>query len=218
MTVLRRWAPRLLRFAGWSFAVLFVLLGSYLSIIRPWHIRWGATDEEFRRAMPGDEFIPDATLNTTRAITIQATPEEIWPWLVQMGYGRAGWYSYDRLDNHGRPSATRIIPELQRKLQPGEFLVKEQGHGFKIMAVEENRYVVLGPQISWALALYPQSDGSTRLVERLRAKYHWTHPQGIVLAGMLDVGDFIMMRKMLLNLKARVEAQRRARPSAAEKL
>ena len=208
MTTSRRWVRALLRFLGWSFLSFLIVLTVYLFVVRPWHIRWGATDEEVRRAMPGDENIPDATLDTTRAITIQARPEEIWPWLVQMGSGRAGWYSYDRIDNGGHPSADHIIPELQIPLKPGDMLTTNP-HGFKIMAVEENHYLVLGPQISWAIALYPQSDGSTRLVERLHARYYWRRPMGIVWAIMLDVGDFIMMRNMLLNLKGRVEAQPR---------
>lgn len=73
------------------------------------------------------------------------------------------------------------------------------------MAVEPNRFLVLGPQIAWTFGLYPQADGTTRLVERLRARYHWHSPRGIVFAAALDFGDCIMMRKQLLNLRARVE-------------
>jgi hypothetical protein len=71
----------------------------------------GATDQEVRRAMPGDQLIPDAA-STTRAITITAPPEQVWPWLVQLGYGRAGWYSYDWIDNDGHPSADRAALRL----------------------------------------------------------------------------------------------------------
>ena len=81
---------------------------------RRWHLQWGATDQELAMALPGDEMVQRPHFNFTRAVTIQARPEEIWPWLVQIGYGRAGWYSYDLLDNLGRPSAERIIPELQQ--------------------------------------------------------------------------------------------------------
>ena len=183
--------------------VLTILV--YLALIRPWHLHWGATPEEVSRPMPGDSLIVDASLNTTRAITIRARPEQIWPWLVQMGPGRGGWYSYDRLDNSGRPSAERIIDEWQVTLQPGDSLGIGSGPKFQVMAVEPNRYLVLGPQISWAMALYPQADGTTRLVERLRAKYYWSNVRGAVFAVFLDVGDFVMMRKMLLTLKERVE-------------
>jgi hypothetical protein len=85
--------------------------------VQPWQHRWGATDEEVGAAMPGDDLIPDAA-STTRAISIAAPPEQVWPWLAQLGFGRAGWYSYDWIDNDGQPSADRIIPELQQ-LQVG---------------------------------------------------------------------------------------------------
>jgi len=87
--------------------------GAYLPFIRPWQLRWGATDEELKRPMPGDEIVTRPTFNATRAVTIWARPEEVWPWIVQMGVTRAGWYSYDLLDNLGRPSARRILSQLQ---------------------------------------------------------------------------------------------------------
>ncbi|HEY6410844.1 MAG TPA: hypothetical protein VIY29_25605, partial [Ktedonobacteraceae bacterium] len=90
-----------------------VALGVYLRFLRLWQLRWGATDEEVARATPGDDVVKQPTLNATRAVTIQARPEEIWPWLVQIGITRAGWYSYDWLDNLGKPSAQRILPQFQ---------------------------------------------------------------------------------------------------------
>jgi hypothetical protein len=82
-------------------------------LIRRWHLRWGATDDEVTAAMPGDDVVRDASFNATRAITIDAAPESVWPWLVQIGYGRAGFYSYDLFDNGARPSAERLLPEHQ---------------------------------------------------------------------------------------------------------
>jgi hypothetical protein len=76
-------------------ALAAMTLGVYLRFIRPWQLRWGATDEEVARAMPGDDVVQRATFNATRGVTIQARPEQIWPWLVQMGFNRAGYYSYD---------------------------------------------------------------------------------------------------------------------------
>jgi hypothetical protein len=81
-------------------------------VYRPWHMRWGATPEEQRHPMPGDDLVPAASFAPTRAVTVTAAPEDIWPWLVQVGFGRAGFYSYDLLDNLGRPSTWRIVPEL----------------------------------------------------------------------------------------------------------
>lgn len=196
----------LVRITRWGLIAFLVVLAGYLAILRPWHLRWGAVPEEVSRAMPGDDIILDASLNTTRAITIRATPEEIWPWLVQMGYRRAGWYSYDRIDNGGRPSANRIIAELQVRLKPGERLPGGPEKAFRVMSVEPYRSLVLGPQISWSFGLYPQSDGTTRLVERLRARYRWNEPRSYPFIAALDVGDFMMMRKPLLTLRERIEA------------
>ena len=78
-------------------------------LYRHWHLRWGATNAEAAAAMPGDEIVPDASLTATRAITIAAPPEQVWPWIVQIGTGRAGFYSYDLFDNATRPSADRIL-------------------------------------------------------------------------------------------------------------
>lgn len=90
---------RLVTMLGWLGLAIGALgtiavLVAYRLWIRPWQHRWGATDQEVRRAMPGDDHIPDAA-STTRAITIAAAPEQVWPWLVQLGYGRGGWYIYD---------------------------------------------------------------------------------------------------------------------------
>jgi hypothetical protein len=178
---------------------------SYVLVIRPWHLHWGATASEAARPMPGDSLIPDPSLNATRGITIAARPEQIWPWLIQMGPGRGGWYSYDRLDNRGRPSADSVVPAWQVPLRPGDSLGVGPGPRFQVMAIAANEYLVLGPQISWTFALYPQPDGTTRLVERLRARYHWGSVRGALFAAVLDLGDFIMMRKQLLTLRERIE-------------
>lgn len=82
-------------------------------LLRPWHRTWGATPAEVAAAMPGDELLPHAQYRSTRAITISARPHDVWPWLVQVGCRRAGWYANDLLDNFGRPSSRTIIPELQ---------------------------------------------------------------------------------------------------------
>jgi hypothetical protein len=83
-------------------------------LYRRWHLHWGATLAEARAATPGDALVPVSHFTATRAITIEARPSEVWPWLAQAGYGRAGFYSYDLLDNLGRPGATAIMPQWQR--------------------------------------------------------------------------------------------------------
>lgn len=96
-------------------ALVVVVVGSGFFVLsyRPWQLSWGATREELVRRMPGDEVVPCPTFNTTRAVTVGAKPEDIWPWLVQIGFGRGGWYSYDIFDNLGRHSTERIIPAFQ---------------------------------------------------------------------------------------------------------
>ena len=89
-----------------------VVAAVYIRYVRPWQLTWGATPAEVSRPLPGDELVTHPTFNATRAITIAAPPEDVWPWLVQVGLTRAGWYSYDLLDNLAHASARRIIPEF----------------------------------------------------------------------------------------------------------
>ena len=81
--------------------------------LRRWHMRWGATDAEVAAPMAGDDIVLPSTFTATRAITIGAPPEDVWPWIVQMGYRRAGFYTYDVVDNGGYPSADRVLDEYQ---------------------------------------------------------------------------------------------------------
>jgi len=87
--------------------------GIFACWVRPRLLRWGATDEEVSGAYPGAGFVPGGERAATMAITIDAPPERVWPWLVQMGWDRGGWYSWDRIDNAGRPSAAEVHPEWQ---------------------------------------------------------------------------------------------------------
>jgi hypothetical protein len=102
---------------------------------------WGIDPEEGRRALPGDDLVPDAEAIDTRGIDIAAAPSEVWPWLVQMGYGRAGWYSYDQLDMN-KPSADRIMPELQA-LAVGDIVPTHPGGGFEVREIDPDHALVL---------------------------------------------------------------------------
>jgi hypothetical protein len=163
---------------------------------------------EAMRSLPGDELVAGAKIRWNHAITIRAHPADIWPWLVQMGCRRAGWYSYDGLDNGGVPSAERIVPGLQR-VQAGDIfpMTPKAQDRFVVRVVEPDRALVLGDdagQMSWAFVLEPAGEMSTRVITRSRGTI-----DRLALGLMLNVFwhplDFGMQRRQLLNLKRLVE-------------
>lgn len=188
-----------------------LLLGvAFFTVYRPWHSRWGATDEDIALEMPGDHLIQRPTFNVTRAITVKARPEEIWPWIVQIGFKRAGFYSYDLLDNLGRPSAERIIPELQN-IEVGTWIpmsgkVSEET-AFRVKAFEHNRWMLWEKAAStWAWKLHAVDEKTTRLIIRLRCRYRWTKPTILTDLLLMEIADFPMMRKSMLGIRERAES------------
>jgi hypothetical protein len=190
------------------------LLAAYLKFVLPWALRWGATEEEAARPLPGDGLVTKADYVATRAITIDAPPRDVWPWLVQIGSGRAGWYTYDRLDNAGVPSATEIIPELQQ-LEVGDLIPMVAGKdiGVRVKELEPDHRMLWWDEqgeYSWEWVLEPV-DGRTRLLNRLRVTRHpWTRKMLYELVAVN--GDVVMQRKLLRGIKQRAErlaAQRR---------
>lgn len=197
----------------------------YRHAIRPWHIRWGATDEEVARSMPGDDLISDANLCTTRAITIAAPPKKVWPWLAQIGQGRGGFYSYDLLENltgldiH---SMDQIVPDLQ-DLRVGDTIpVEPEGSGFQIASLEPERLLVgyidgelggeigdffgqIGAASTWVFQLEPILDRATRLVVRWRAYWprSWSPPH-LIVGLLIEPVEFIMEQKMMRGIRDRV--------------
>jgi hypothetical protein len=163
--------------------------------------------------MPGDQLITRPTFNATRAVTVAAPPSMIWPWIVQIGFGRAGWYTYDLLDNFGRPSATRIIPELQH-LQAGDVVPfyrgigAPEGVGLTVKALQSEQWVLWWDDktrdTTWAWALYRVDEQRTRLITRVRMRYRWTRPS-ILFSLLVEFADLVMMRKCLLGIKQRAE-------------
>jgi len=186
-----------------------VSLVGYLRFIRPWQLRWGATDEEVARAMPGDDVVQHPTFDATRAVTVKARPEEIWPWLAQIGITRAGWYSYDLIDNLGRPSARRIIPELQHVAVGDVIPMSPDGkQGLRVKAFEPNQWMLWWHDkgdSTWCWGLSPLDSSHTRLITRVRIQYRWTSPS-ILFNLPLDVMDIVMMRKCMLGIKQRAES------------
>jgi proline iminopeptidase len=133
----------------------------YTVAARPRILRWGATDEEVRQPYPGAEIIPGGKRGATTAVTIQAPPSEVWPWLVQTGCDRASWYSWDRLDNGGVPSADRIHPEWQRISIGDHLSSKPDGSAwFEVAALEPQRFLAL--RASLDLRGHPFDSGTSR--------------------------------------------------------
>lgn len=188
--------------------LLVLTLPAYLLWVRPWQLRWGATEEEINRPMPGNDLVQRPTFNATRGVTVHARPEDIWPWIVQIGCGRAGWYSYDWIDNLGFPSSERIMPEFQH-IEVGDLVpFRPDGKmGMWVRGMEPNRWVLWTDakgEATWCWGLYPVGEKQTRLVTRLRVRYNWKS-QWMIYFILQDVGDIVMMRKCLLGIKRRAE-------------
>ena len=199
-------------------ATLFVILGVsalYWFPIRRWMNQWGAAPSDLTRVMAGDDLLPDPTYSGTTAVIIDARPEHIWPWLVQLGYQRGGLYSYDWLDRLfgylDRPSATRILPEFQH-LAVGDRIPLGQGPSWPVAVVEPHRALVLdmrnmgGLDWVWQFGLYPVEENRTQLVSRSRVRARTTLMR--LLTHAIEPAGFIMTRRMLLGLKQRAEALR----------
>ena len=180
----------------------------YLRFARPWQLRWGATDSEATCSLAGDEIVTSPTFYATRAVTIQAQPEHIFPWIAQIGVTRAGWYSIDLLDNLGRPSAEVILPEFQHSHVGDVIPMSPDGKsGMYTKDFVLNQWMLWGDKggdMTWVWDLYPIDDTHTRLITRIRMKYHWLSPK-IVFELLVEFTDIIMMRKCMLGIQHRAE-------------
>jgi hypothetical protein len=197
------------------------LTAVYWLPVRRWFHRWGTTPEELERVMPGDALIPNPTKIDTGALTVNAPPEDIWPWLVQMGQGRGGLYSYDWLDRLfgflDRPSATEILPEFQR-LAVGD-KIRWGREELTVEVLEPLRALVLfdqghGMKWVWQFGLFPIDDQRTRLISRGTEWTPNTAPYWLFLR-VSEPTAFIMTRRFLLGVKQRAEALRASEPSGS---
>jgi hypothetical protein len=202
--------------------VILALTLVYWFPVRRWFGRWGTTHEDRKRVMAGDAVIANPTHLATHALTVDAPPEDIWPWLVQMGYQRGGLYSYDWLDRLfgylDRPSANRVLPEFQH-LAAGDMIPLGRGRGFPVTAIEPRRALVLSDTIDgfqwvWQFGLYPLDEGRTRLVSRGTQRYVNTIGAWLFMR-VMEPAAFLMTRRMLLGVKQRAEALRAARTGAS---
>ena len=182
-------------------------------VLRPWYSKWGATEAEVSGSLPGDEVVAKPVLTTTRAITIHAPAETIWPWLVQIGQGRGGWYSYERLENVvgcEMDNADHILPEHQQLAVGDKVRLVPEGRGpfFLVTAIEPGRAIILGgndPPTTWSFVLDPLADHSTRLIIRFRQDFERTTANVVSWRVFTEPINFWMERKMLQGIKSRVE-------------
>jgi hypothetical protein len=190
----------------------FMVFAVVTPFLRPWRTRWGATDAEVKKKLPGDELMPHPKWGFTHAVTIKAPVAEVWPWIVQMGQGRAGFYSYELLENlvgcdiH---NADRIIPEFQH-LEVGENIKLHPKAPVPVAIVEPNYALVLHYEAdfssNWMWVLEKVDERTTRLISR------WCGDYSPGLKNRLSYGpclmepiEFNMSRKMLLGIKQRAE-------------
>lgn len=207
-------------------------VGVYAAAVRPRLLRWGATDVEVTAPYPGAELIPGGRRSATMAVTIDAPPSAVWPWLAQMGCDRAGWYSWDRLDNSGVPSAERIHPEWQDVAVGDRWLSMSSGATwFEVAAVEPERFLALRAPIDlhggrpfdvsrarpraysdsiWAFLLDELPGERTRLMV---SGYAADHPRlllALVNFVVAEPAHWIMQMRQFANLKRRAEQSRQA--------
>lgn len=200
-----------------NLAFLFVVAGVgagvvlYWFALRPWFLRWGATAAEIEASLPGDDVILQPHHVATRSVTINAQVEDVWPWLAQIGYQRAGLYAYDRI---GRlrgtlagPSAMRIIPRFQR-LRVGDMIPMGSRPGWRVEGLQPNHFLLVHiheptMEYTWAWVLNELDESHTRLVLRIRSRL--TRPLLAPLFYLSDAGSFLTTRKHLLGVKQRAE-------------
>ena len=195
---------------------VFALAAGYWFPVRRWFGRWGTTTEERARVMPGDALILDPTDMSMQALTVDASPGYIWPWLAQIGYGRGGLYSYDWLDRLfgflDRPSANRVLPEYQQLAVGDKIPWDGRGTELTVGVVEPRRGLALSCEVGgftwvWQFGLYPLDDQRTRLVTRGTERVPNT---ALWWLGMrvMEPASFIMTRRFLFGVKERAEALR----------
>jgi hypothetical protein len=180
--------------------------GVYLAAVRPWMRTWGATKDEAATALPGDEFVQDAPwAEQTRAITIAAPVDEVWPWLAQIGQDRGGFYSYEWLENLAgcqMHNAERVHTEWQHRTAGDQVPLHPNG-GLRLLRFDPNEALAMDG--GWNLAVKPIDPGTTRLYARSRQR---RNAAGAFYIALIELPHFIMERKMLLGIKQRAELAR----------
>ncbi|HLO33589.1 MAG TPA: hypothetical protein VK249_30855 [Anaerolineales bacterium] len=185
-----------------------VLVFVYFVFFYPWQLHWGATRAEVQRPMPGDEIVGRPSLDATRAVTIHASAQNIYPWIVQMGITRGGWHRNGWLENLGEESQESILPEHQ-DLQAGDLIpVRQDGKpGMWVKYLRKNKWVLWWDRsgdTSWVWEIQPEGNGNARLIARVRTKYKWFSP-AVPFNPLTEFFHILMMRKSMLGIKRRAE-------------
>ena len=191
-------------------------------LLRRASLRWGASEAEIDLVLPGDDLLAQANLCATRAITITATPEAIWPWIAQLGQGRGGFYSYDLLENlvgADIHSADRIVEEWQN-IGVGEQINLAPGFGLAVAHVDPGSALVLrggiptttmGPSpydFTWAFVLRPGPEATTRLL--IRERYTYAHRWVAALVEPVELISLVMSHRMMHGIRRRAERRQRS--------
>ena len=188
-------------------ALLAVII-VYILLIRPRQLTWGATEAEVSQTLTGDDIVQKPHMVATRAITIDTLPDDVWPWLIQIGSARAGFYSIDLLDNGNVPSSREILPEFQ-KIEPDYFVpfTPDQKNGMWVKDFRAPDFMLWWDRkgnATWGWFLQPTANGGTRLLTRLRTRYDLSFPW-VIYYLIYDFGDIVMMSKCMRGIKERAE-------------
>ena len=180
----------------------------YVRFLRPWHLHWGATAQEAGGEVAGDELMPDPDIVATRVVEIDAPPSAIWPWLVQMGPGRGGAYTYDWIERRlgiDIRNTDRVIPELQH-LKVGDEIAMP-GYAMRVERLDPGQAMVVRSSNHawvWSFELRP-AGGHTRLISRNRFDTAALPMKDKLVYPVIEPGSWVMERKMLLTIKQRAE-------------
>jgi hypothetical protein len=185
-------------------------LGAYPLFFRRWCLTWGARPDEISRKLPGDELLAGAGIVSTRAITIGAPPAAVWPWLVQMGSGRGGVYTYDWIENLfglDMHSTREIVPQFQDVKAGDEFPLGPGRPAMRVAILDPERTLAFrfadGNWV-WIFALFAEAS-QTRLISRNRIAAPEAWPARLFSTLVMEPGSLVMERKMLLGIKERAE-------------
>ncbi|XAS75691.1 SRPBCC family protein [Dermatophilaceae bacterium Sec6.4] len=201
-----------------------VLVAATVLLARRTYLRWGATSTEIHGPLTGDQLLPDADLTATRAVTIRAPAAQVWPWLAQLGQGRGGFYSYDRLENVvgcNIHNADHIVPEWQ-PIEVGNEVRLHPDLALVVAQIDRPHAVVLRGGVpmgtapppydfTWAFVLREYSDGTSRLI--VRERYSYVHWWSLLIVEPVELVSAIMSQRMLRGIRDRAEMQALQFPS-----